>query len=616
MLERFTNSLSTKVVLASMVLALFSMLTASSALATRGVRPATGRAAHRVSHRSRRDRTHGSATSARSHHRTHTNPAKPVSPVGPVSPVEPTPPIVIVTPAPVETVPPIVPVESTPPVTPVEPTPAPPTASFTFAPASPVTGRAVSFDGASSSCSDGPCTYTWSDDGGTTRPIPALWPLGSGQTLSFTFLEVGTKYVRLVVTDAAGQTATVEHNVVVAAPVQEEKAKEEKAKEEKSQEEKAKEEKAKEVKSQEEKAKEEKAKEEKAKEVKSQEEKAKEEKAKEEKAKEEKTTGTPENCFENPETEGTMRFEACGYPGPKNTGVEEVGGRTECAALPEYTGSRSIGTAKTTIEGKLVKIDLGSGESGFDVNAAEVTFNKDCLLVTGDGREGPVIKQDEHGANLLIENSTIRSEGPKLPYSYEKAVDNNYGISAGWKISNSRIEDCGECVSGFGAVTKSYVISNEYVGEESHGLHREDWYLNDETASVRESTMFNPSDQTSDIFMDSNNGSGRIACVDKLTVEKSLLAGGGTSIEMCGKEDTKGTSSFTFVDNRIPRCETTPIVKNSGGEEDCSGPYFEGGDAHGYMPHGGADGLAAFEDVGSVTWSGNYWDNSLEPVLE
>jgi len=128
--------------------------------------------------------------------------------------------------------------------------------------------------------------------------------------------------------------------------------------------------------------------------------------------------------------------------------------------------------------------------------------------------------------------------------------------------------------------------------------------------------MFNPSDQTSDIFMDSNNGSGRIACVDKLTVEKSLLAGGGTSIEMCGKEDTKGTSSFTFVDNRIPRCLATPIVKNSGGEEDCSGPDFEGGDAHGYMPHGGAEGVAAFSDVGTVTWSGNYWDNSLEPLLE
>ena len=98
--------------------------------------------------------------------------------------------------------------------------------------------------------------------------------------------------------------------------------------------------------------------------------------------------------------------------------------------------------------------------------------------------------------------------------------------------------------------------------------------------------------------MDSNNGAGGIACDDRLTVENSLLAGGGTSIEMCGKATRPGTSSFTFTNNRIARCLTKPIVKNSGGEEDCSGPDFEGGDAHGYMPDGGADGVAAFPDVG------------------
>jgi hypothetical protein len=42
-----------------------------------------------------------------------------------------------------------------------------------------------------------------------------VWPLGTGQMTSFTFLEVGTKYVRLTVTDASGQTATTEKNVVV-----------------------------------------------------------------------------------------------------------------------------------------------------------------------------------------------------------------------------------------------------------------------------------------------------------------------------------------------------------------------------------------------------------------
>jgi hypothetical protein len=101
---------------------------------------------------------------------------------------------------------------------PPPPPPTPPTASFTYSPLAPVTGQQITFDGASSTCSDGPCSYQWSDDGGTTRPVPALWPLGDGQTLQFAFSGAGTKYVRLLVTDAAGQTATVEHNVVVAEP--------------------------------------------------------------------------------------------------------------------------------------------------------------------------------------------------------------------------------------------------------------------------------------------------------------------------------------------------------------------------------------------------------------
>ncbi len=45
----------------------------------------------------------------------------------------------------------------------------------------------------------------------------ALAALGGGQTLSFTFHEAATKYVRLVVTDALGVTATVQHNMVIAA---------------------------------------------------------------------------------------------------------------------------------------------------------------------------------------------------------------------------------------------------------------------------------------------------------------------------------------------------------------------------------------------------------------
>ncbi len=132
--------------------------------------------------------------------------------------VDPPPPIeAIEKTSPVETPP----VKKTAPVEPppVEkaPLPAAPTATFVYTPSSPTVGQAATFNAASSTCADSPCTYEWSDDGSSVRPSTVLWPLGSGQSMQFTFKEAGTKYVRLVITDVAGRSATVEHNVTVAA---------------------------------------------------------------------------------------------------------------------------------------------------------------------------------------------------------------------------------------------------------------------------------------------------------------------------------------------------------------------------------------------------------------
>jgi hypothetical protein len=94
----------------------------------------------------------------------------------------------------------------------------PPRASFTYAPAAPLTGSPVTFDASASTCASAPCSYAWSDDGSPSRPSSVLYPLGSGRTLQFAFHGAGVKYVRLVITDASGRSATAEHNVVVSAP--------------------------------------------------------------------------------------------------------------------------------------------------------------------------------------------------------------------------------------------------------------------------------------------------------------------------------------------------------------------------------------------------------------
>jgi hypothetical protein len=101
-----------------------------------------------------------------------------------------------------------------PPTNPPPPANATPTARFTSSPASPVTGQAVTFDAADSTCEDTPCTYTWVDDG-FDGASGAQWPLGNGRTMSFTFRGAGVKNVRLTVADADGDTDTTMHPITV-----------------------------------------------------------------------------------------------------------------------------------------------------------------------------------------------------------------------------------------------------------------------------------------------------------------------------------------------------------------------------------------------------------------
>ncbi|HEX4115476.1 MAG TPA: PKD domain-containing protein [Solirubrobacteraceae bacterium] len=95
-------------------------------------------------------------------------------------------------------------------------TPEEPVANFNYSPSSTTVGQVVTFDGASSTCPGGPCTYEWSNDDGPNQPIPPQTPLGNGKSISLTFSTAGTQYIRLLVTNVLGQSATVEHNVTVA----------------------------------------------------------------------------------------------------------------------------------------------------------------------------------------------------------------------------------------------------------------------------------------------------------------------------------------------------------------------------------------------------------------
>jgi PKD repeat protein len=83
-----------------------------------------------------------------------------------------------------------------------------PTASFTYAPETPKTGDAVSFDGTGSSDPDGDTlTYLWTIDA-----VPA----GNGPTLTHTFAVSGGHFVQLKVTDPYGGSNTSSQTLMVA----------------------------------------------------------------------------------------------------------------------------------------------------------------------------------------------------------------------------------------------------------------------------------------------------------------------------------------------------------------------------------------------------------------
>src|SRR5205807_5068978 len=93
-------------------------------------------------------------------------------------------------------------------VTVTSPPPPALTASFTFSPANPHVGQAVSFTGSASGGTQ-PYTYSWTfGDGG----------IGSGSSVTHSYQAAGSYNVVLTVIDAAGQTASSTQRVTVSNP--------------------------------------------------------------------------------------------------------------------------------------------------------------------------------------------------------------------------------------------------------------------------------------------------------------------------------------------------------------------------------------------------------------
>ena len=173
---------------------------------------------------------------------------------------------------------------------------------------------------------------------------------------------------------------------------------------------------------------------------------------------------------------------------------------------------------------------------------------------------------------------------------------------------------CGTATSASNTRT-SITDSYFYIGQAVSGAHYEAIYSNDATVDVEHTVIFNPHEQTADVFMNTGNGGGG-ACQNHLTINNSLLAGGGYLFYPCGNADTAGSSHTTITNNRFARCTTRPVVDAASGEI-CQGHGSLSGDGdvvgnsdgRGYYPRGGFFGPDAYIFCSQTTWKNNVWDD-------
>jgi hypothetical protein len=177
------------------------------------------------------------------------------------------------------------------------------------------------------------------------------------------------------------------------------------------------------------------------------------------------------------------------------------------------------------------------------------------------------------------------------------------------------MHDCAECAQYPDKITDSYFM----VDKVAAGSHYEAVYDNSATLDVEHTTILNPHEQTATIFMDTS-APDNVPCQDNLTVNNSLIAGGGYLIYACNGSSSAGSSHFAITNNRFARCTTSPVV-NAGSGHICKGHGSDSGDGdvvgnpddHGYYPYGGFFGGVVDIYCNHTTWSNNVWDDNGAP---
>ena len=274
--------------------------------------------------------------------------------------------------------------------------------------------------------------------------------------------------------------------------------------------------------------------------------------------------------------------------------------------VPAGTKLRSLGSITVTAPGSVIN---GLNVSGsISVNANNVTIQNTKVNCSCPGQFA--VFQASNVSGLTIKNSEI--SGGNVGYFGRDG-------SIGETMSKVYMWNCDECVQYPSKVTDSYF----YLGTPVNGAHYEAIYGNNQTIDVEHVTILNPHEQTATVFMNTNNGSDG-PCQNHLTINNSLLAGGGVLFYPCAHGTSAGSSHTTITNNRFARCTTQPTTHYGGswggtlcagiGSTTGNGDVVTKPDAHGYFPEGGAFGDVSDIYCSATTWTNNVWDDNGAPA--
>ena len=359
---------------------------------------------------------------------------------------------------------------------------------------------------------------------------------------------------------------------------------------------------------------------------------------------------TATHCWNEVETEGAARLEACGYPGPNNTGVEKGVTLTESS---EDGGPCHVTlTGNDHYEDKRVKgpgcqIMVVAGSTGVVIKNDEVVDENECVTALCGNAEDIIFESSATPAtNTLLSHDFVHGaeKGP-APRTTNNVVQTciESGSSAAYVAEYVKTEHCsGFKLNSGGTLDNDYCPDNYLIAGEHEECVTDDSSTSNATEAkpliVENSTIFQPPPSNSgecetengEIKLKEESGcpgagmtaaffpQGEVAPIQEIRLIKDFFDGGAFTI-YGGNEDDGITGPFIVRKDRFARCLAATCPKSlteeaqGGGLQKLIGNT---GDGYGYYAESGVYGAAYNLKKEVTTWSENFWDNNRETVAE